>query len=161
MKLSITFGLLMLTCCLYAQVPVRQAISGLGGYYAREYSSSETVGEAIITTAASDMYVLTQGFQQPDELDLIVGLREPTQINHAVRVFPNPCASKATLSIEGLNINMTVLVRVYTNNGKLLKYEESGLPVTLDMANEAAGSYLVVVWDEAGTWLGSAGIVKQ
>ncbi len=161
MKISITFGLLMVTYCLYAQAPIRQAISGLGGYYAREYSSSETVGEAIINTAASDIYVLTQGFQQPDELDLIVGLRAPNQSDHTVSVFPNPCASKATLSIEGLNLNKTVLVRVYTNNGKLLKYEESGLPVTLDMANEAAGSYMVVIWDEAGARLGSAWIVKQ
>ena len=162
MKLSMLLGMLMCAWGLSAQQPVRQVVAAMGGFNESDgYTSSSTIGEAVIFTTASDLYILTQGFQQPDELDLITGLNEPIQDLHVIRLFPNPCMDQATLEIEGLDILTSVIVSVFSSDGKLVKYWETGLPVDLDLKNEKPGIYLVVVKTEAGTYLGSRGIIKQ
>ncbi len=68
-KIIITVLLLHTIVFSYSQTISRKLISSAGGYYSgTDFSVSYSVGETMINTLSSGNTILTQGFQQPEDL---------------------------------------------------------------------------------------------
>lgn len=68
-KIIITLLLLVSIASSYSQTISRKLISSAGGYYSdADFSVSYSVGEPLINTLSSGNTILTQGFQQPEDL---------------------------------------------------------------------------------------------
>ncbi len=64
-------------------------VASAGGYFDNgTVSLSFTVGEVAVTTLTGGDMILTQGFQQPFELD-VTGVKDQ-EINWSVKTYPNP-----------------------------------------------------------------------
>ncbi|MDX2001958.1 MAG: T9SS type A sorting domain-containing protein [Chitinophagales bacterium] len=146
-----------------AQSLERQVIGAAGGYdVAGGVSLSYTVGEPIVETAISGSIILTQGFQQPD--DLGVGIKE-VSINVEYTVFPNPTDDilfvdlksdkPADVKLTFFNIagqQMEYLTQAVTVNGKTR--------LQFSLKDLAAGQYILVLNDKAGNPLRNFKIQK-
>ena len=60
---------------IFSQSISRKVIASAGGYYnGNDISVSYTIGEPIINTLSSDVAIITQGFQQPEEIEAVFTL---------------------------------------------------------------------------------------
>ena len=161
---EITILLVLIFCplLLLAQVPVRQVVSGLGNYTeAGGWSASYTVGEAIINTESGTVFTLTQGFQQPDELDLITGTTDRPYKSAQMEVFPNPFSDVVQLKVDGVENHLPLLVWIYSDEGKPILAFRKIVPAEIDLRSLPAGAYLIVVVEESGYVVSSAWVVKK
>ena len=93
MKKLLFSCLLMLSVHLvFSQDLMPQVLASAGTYgeTASGYSLSSTIGEQATETIAGDVSVLTQGFQQPQEVIIIIDNTKDLNIGASVQVFPNP-----------------------------------------------------------------------
>ena len=89
------FGLML--SFLSAQTLSRQVIGSTGS--ANEQLSS-TTGETVVNTAVSGTFILTQGFQQPD--NTTVGIRQPIEVVVSYNLYPNPALDLITLELNSI-----------------------------------------------------------
>jgi hypothetical protein len=82
--------LLCSTMLLTAQVQLTPTVIAAGGGYGEGegISLSWTIGELAVTTLTAGDLVLTQGFQQPFDID-VIGTRDQ-QVSWGISVYPNP-----------------------------------------------------------------------
>lgn len=128
---------LSFTSISYSQLEL-QVIAGSGGYAENgSYSMSYTVGEAVIPTATSASYHLTQGFQQGYLFVLSVDEFE-TPID--ISVYPNPARD-----ILNISASENTRMSVYDMQGKLVRTLDilSSL-TTLDVSELSRGTYTFV-----------------
>jgi hypothetical protein len=146
------FKLMLLAFCTVqaaAQTSSPEAVTPGGDYFSGPFfTNSYTIGEmAMVETFVTGSYMLTQGFQQPE--DVVTGAPFVADDGSAnVTLYPNPAHGTVTAGFitkgEG-ELN----VRFFTSLGQVM--EEKWLTVSdkadvkLDLMHIAAGVYLVEV----------------
>jgi hypothetical protein len=147
-----------------AQSLERQVIGSAGGYEEEAgYSLSFTVGEPVVETAISGSLVLTQGFQQPD--DIRVGINDVVKVNMDYLIFPNPTIDKLTVQLTADHA-MEVTISLHDMLGR--KFDQLDRKVLVDgvtqqqydLSSLAAANYMLVLTDKAGNQLGQFKIQK-
>jgi len=78
---------------------------------------SYSFGEPCIQESLNGNQWITEGFQQPESIHLMVGTHETT-LNENIRVFPNPTSS--TITISGMETNQRFEVSVLNLLGQTL-----------------------------------------
>ncbi len=113
------------------------------------YSLSSTVGEPVITTLTQGSTILTQGFQQPN--DVVNGLLDiEKEADGAFSVYPNPTSDKLWFGYE-FNQTGKVEVSLYDIVGQKLDYTlsesyDNGKQIhSFDCSSYAAGNYVLSV----------------
>lgn len=100
-KFHVIIFLSLLSVTGFGQILSPTVISSAGGYLSNaNVSVSFTVGEVAVTTLQGTSLILTQGFQQPFELDVGTAVNN-LPVNWAVDAYPNPVS-------EYLNIRFSV-----------------------------------------------------
>lgn len=137
-----------------AQSLERQVIASTGGYSeANGVSLSFTVGEPVIETAVSGSVVLTQGFQQPD--DITTGINDKPSVTVNYTVFPNPTANTITIDLQS-DKNVEVELALYDLGGQRISMLDRKTRVEgtaqeeMDLTNLAAAQYILVLSDVNG-----------
>jgi hypothetical protein len=112
-------------------------------------SLSSTVGEPVIQTLSQSNTILTQGFQQPN--DVVNGLLDiEKEANGSFSVYPNPTQAKLWFGYEFLQSGK-VDVTLYDVLGQKLDftlseaYESGKLVHSFDCSAYAAGNYVLSV----------------
>jgi len=110
---------------LHAQTLSPTVISSSGGYFTSASASlSFTVAEmTMVQTFTSPGNILTQGFQQPE--DLTVSISETPTVSGDVSIYPNPTNGAFTLSYL-CNDNSETTIKLYNIVGQLML----SIPVT-------------------------------
>ncbi len=147
-----------------AQSLDRQVIGSAGGYEEQGgYSLSFTVGEPVVETAISGTLVLTQGFQQPD--DVTVGINDVVKIDMDYSIFPNPTANQLTVQLTADKV-VEVYISLHDMLGKELSQLNRKVLVDgvtqqqYDLTSLAAANYMLVLSDKEGNMLGQFKIQK-
>lgn len=141
-----------LTTQLIAQTPsiCREVIGSAGDYSSNNgFSISWTLGETIIETVESSSInvILTQGFQQPDECDTTVSVREVINDNVLIKLYPNPASQIVTLNIKSEE-NSPVRIELVDMLGRVMNSKDiildSGQPTNYicDVTALTCGTYI-------------------
>lgn len=133
-----------------AQSLTREVIASSGGYSVSSVGSlSWTLGETVVETVENPSInlILTQGFQQPDELDDDVSIWELPKSNVFVSLYPNPTIQSIRMDLQYDNTSritielIDMLGRVLnTDNLDVLKGQMSNYQ--LDVSTLSAGMYM-------------------
>ncbi len=93
------FALLFSGMALSAQVTLAPTVIASGGGYAEgdNISISWTLGELAVATLSGGNLVLTQGFQQPFDID--VGM-EKDEVSWGISVYPNPVGEELRVRFD-------------------------------------------------------------
>ena len=112
---------LFVVCSISGQVSLAPSVISSGGGYGENgnISISWTIGELAVTTLQGGNMILTQGFQQPFDID--VGIRKQ-KINWDISVYPNPVGDELRIRF---NIEKTgdYLLEIQDVNGRLISQE--------------------------------------
>ena len=145
-----------------AQSLERQVIGSAGGFdQAGGVSLSYTVGEPIVETAITGSVILTQGFQQPD--DLRVGINEVT-VSMDYTVYPNPTDDRLIVELKSDQL-VDVQLSLFDIAGQQL-INPTQVSVTgkvtkeLSLKDYAAATYILVLTDKNGKQLKNFKIQK-
>ncbi len=166
MKKFLVFGLATLSFGFAAQAQSleRQVIGSAGGYEEEAgYSLSFTVGEPVVETAIAGTLVLTQGFQQPD--DVSVGVNDVVKFNMDYIIFPNPTMDELTVQLSADKV-VEVTISLYDLLGQKLELMDRKVLVDgvttskYNLASLAAANYFVVLTDKDGKQLGQFKVQK-
>lgn len=129
-----------------AQQSVPFVIASGGDYFtATSFTNSFTVGEeSAVTTSSNGTFILTQGFQQPQEgPNAVLDPQAVTGFN----AYPNPTAGMLTLNYV-LAAAGQVQLEVYDLSGKLLQAETQQQQAgrqheVLDLSGLSNGAYFI------------------
>ena len=123
-------------------MPQVLASAGAYGETASGYSLSSTIGEQATETIAGDVSVLTQGFQQPQEVIIIIDNTKDLNIGASVQVFPNPTSDVLNIQVSN-EIELTEY-RLINRIGQVLQQEiVKALPQQLNISGFTEGLYLL------------------
>ena len=135
-----------------AQSLERQVIGTAGTYQSASWGSlSSTAGECMTHIFSTSSFVLTQGFQQARQEDLMVYDASPGTIS--VNVFPVPAADIINVVITGI-AGKHYSVRMFDLPGQELKLSSQDLSsgtetrLIFDLSPLANGAYLMLISDE-------------
>lgn len=131
-------------------------IASSGGYFGNGgYTLSTTVGEmTMVATFETGNYILTQGFQQPDEK--MVGVFEYEPGIFDLSVYPNPVYDRLILEFE-TSFQDNYMVILYNELGQLITMRdlpanlEPGVREEFDMTLYSSGVYFLQVTNRSGT----------
>lgn len=134
---------------LFGQSIERQVVSSYGSYAeSGALALSSTVGEVATATLEQADIILTQGFQQPSDLDDTVGIDRIIR-DLKIHAFPNPTTQKVILELNS-DKELDVLIEVFDINGQQLNSGEIDQVTVLgrsvheiDMGNYASGQYII------------------
>lgn len=103
-----------------------------------------TIGDITVSTLSSSGLMLTQGFQQPEELPPIGPGVKPV-IN--MILYPNPAATNLKIQFDMLSNNTVVLI-IVNSSGQLIyrdsrSYAAGKIVINLQVSHFAAGIYTV------------------
>ncbi|MCX6290756.1 MAG: T9SS type A sorting domain-containing protein [Bacteroidetes bacterium] len=150
---KILYTILFFCACYHArsQTLSPSVLASSGGYYtASGYSLSSTVAEmTMVTTVSSGSFILTQGFQQPE--DFGVRVAELPQ-ESGVTLFPNPNHGSLAL-LMNLQKDADVLVKVFDAIGREVYFDKfkhvTGInQYSLDLSSLTDGMYWIEVLAE-------------
>ena len=163
--LIISFGLVaFIAISVMGQSLERQVIGSAGGYdVAGGVSLSFTIGEPVVETAISGSVVLTQGFQQPD--DIGVGIKEEIKIKMDYTVYPNPTENLIFIEMtteEQVEVKITLVNTLGQTIDELsmTSLVNGTVKETMDLSLLAAANYILVMSDLSGNVLESFKIKK-
>lgn len=112
--------------------------SGAGG------SASYSIGQIDHITAAGTGGTITQGLQQPFEINVVTGI-DNTEINLSATVYPNPAVDMVTLSVTEISTENMAFI-LCDVQGRLIRNEKlSGSQTTISMAELKKATYLIKV----------------
>jgi hypothetical protein len=143
------FSFLLAASCMNAQSISRQVIASSGAYAsAGGYSLSYTVGEmAAIQTLSAGSTILTQGFQQPN--DITIGLLEiGQQANGTFVIYPVPAVDHLWFGYE-FDERGEVEVTLHDITGRVLdfslreNYTPGKVTHEFDCTPYASGHYVI------------------
>lgn len=106
---------------------------------------SWTAGEVVTATVASGSVILTQGFQQPNEISSSVNL---LAVSDLLDVFPNPSYGILNLRLSNSNLKDSVLyIEVYDAVGKIVysTFQKAVGIHAIDVSNLPGGIYNLAV----------------
>ncbi len=150
-KVIVLFSMALFSFSMWGQSLSPTVVASAGDYFDNgTVSISFTVGEVAVTTLEAGDVILTQGFQQPFELD--VTAVDDQEISWSVKTYPNPVK-------ENLHVKFTLekpddfTVVVMDLTGKkvfIKKYTQvrSGEVKDIDFQNFAPGIYLISLTSE-------------
>jgi hypothetical protein len=148
----------------YGQTLERQLISGFGQLSeTSELSASATLGELSIQTARSSIFILTEGFQQPNPEDF-VGVAKSSGPSMEIIVYPNPL-----FQIVRVRFNTTedfpAYYNIWDSEGKTMKHLSSfqmnaNTELQIDCSQWEGGQYFLSVFDENEILLQTLKIIK-
>ncbi len=119
---------------------------------------SSSIGEPCIQETQNGNVWMTEGFQQPEHIHLMVGIHETHPMTD-VRIFPNPTSS--TISITGMQTDQSFEVRLVNLLGQTVfacEYHPCA-ELTLDVEHLPSGIYLLHIRSQSNTLL-SQSIIK-
>jgi hypothetical protein len=148
--LSCIAALLLTGACITLKAQVilnRQVVSTTGGDgIVRNIHIQYSVGEAVVLPVTNGKTLLTQGFQQPEELPKLPPGVNPVK---SYILFPNPAVSNTKIQFDLLaNVNITIEVVNPAGQSIYHQYLEMGAgknTVILPVNRFAAGIYTVVI----------------
>ncbi len=151
MKNPITFLLVMIasTVTLSAQqIQLTPSVLSSGGAYfeGNDISISWTLGELAVSTLAGTDLVLTQGFQQPFDID--VGMEE-NQVNWGISAYPNPVGDQLRIRFD-IETTGDYFIEVQDVTGRLISQQQHKLVnpgdiILLNTSNYTVGVYFLKV----------------
>jgi hypothetical protein len=109
-----------------------------------------TIGQTIAPTVQNGIQILTQGFQQPEEL-AVTGISTTSWEGININVFPNPVQADVNISIEiEKNENESFQLQAIDMNGKILLQQalsmQNGHNATaIDVSQWVTGQYLIKI----------------
>jgi len=169
MKQILTFPAAMLFFTVaFSQSPSidRFVIATAGEYYTSPVGSlSWTLGETVIETVenSSINVILTQGFQQPDELS--VGIRPVAVSNVFVNLYPNPTAQFIRMDIK-YDQTARIKIELVDMLGRILNSENIDVQkgqlsnYRMDVSALASGMYMFRLTSANGKLLNSCKFQK-
>jgi hypothetical protein len=110
-------------------------------------SVSYTVGQVAVQSIEASAASLTEGVQQPYEIQT-VGVDNYPSITLDAVVYPNPTTDKLILSFNGIETHSIASLRValYNTNGQYIQtVDVASAQTTIDMSALAAGTYYLRV----------------
>ncbi|MFH0758780.1 MAG: T9SS type A sorting domain-containing protein [Bacteroidota bacterium] len=121
--LSLLFLAILTAGLLHAQkIQLAPSVLSAGGGYfeGNDISISWTLGELAVSTLTGTDLVLTQGFQQPFDLD--VGMKK-NQVNWGISAYPNPVGDELRIRF---NIEATgdFFIEIQDVTGRLISQEK-------------------------------------
>ena len=138
-------GLLSFTA--KSQTLTPSVVSSSGGFYSNGSGMlSFTVAEmTMVQTFSSINNMLTQGFQQPE--DLTTGVNEQVAESGDISLYPNPSNGNFVLSYTN-NDNSEVLIRIYNLAGQVVLEKQASQSigsnkVNFDISNFNQGMYIL------------------
>jgi urease accessory protein UreH len=147
-SIPILISLLFTAFALQGQTLTPSVISSGGGYFEGENMSiSWTLGELAVTTLSSGDLILTQGFQQPFDLD--VGTRDNNNLSWGISVYPNPVGDQLRIRFD-ISDPGDYLIEVQDVTGRLVsqllyKQVNPGDIILLNTSGYATGVYFLKV----------------
>lgn len=148
-----------------AQSLERQVIASAGGFSAANgVSLSFTVGEPVIETAVSGSVILTQGFQQPE--DITTGIATKPEVTVDYTVFPNPTDDKIFVELTS-DTEVEVELALFDISGR--RIVELDTPTRtingrareeMDMSQLAPANYILTLSEAGGKVLKSFKVQK-
>ena len=145
-KIIVITSLVLFPLLSWGQSLSPTVIASAGDYFDNgTVSISFTVGEVAVTTLEAGDVILTQGFQQPFELD-VTGVKDQ-EINWSVKTYPNPVKEKlhVKFTLEKVE-DFTIVVMDLTGKKVLIKKLEQVQPnevKDIDFQDYAPGIYLI------------------
>lgn len=91
-------------------------------------------------------------YHDPEHSDCfyITNVTEPTTLNRAIRIFPNPFSESAIIDISGPEISNTVTLNLYNSHGNLVSSQSGGTRLRLLKGKLPAGIYFFRLSTEEG-----------
>lgn len=137
-----------------AQSLERQVIASAGGFStANGVSLSYTVGEPVIETAVSGSVILTQGFQQPD--DITTSIKHVSNVSLNYTVFPNPTDDMIFIELQS-DIPVEVELSLYDITGRRIIELDNKAMVNgqvreqMDLTQLAPANYILTMSEVGG-----------
>jgi hypothetical protein len=144
---SLFFALMLCAGLLQSQSLSPTVISSSGGFYSNSSGMlSFTVAEmTMVQTFTTGSNILTQGFQQPE--DLTVGIPENTVISGTTLVYPNPTNGLFTISYYS-NTSASNSINIYNLVGqvvltKRVTQSAGANTVNFDISSFSQGIYML------------------
>ena len=118
-------------------------------------SVSYTIGQIAVQTVANSNASVSEGVQQPFEIQT-VGVDNYPQITLDAKVYPNPTADKLTLSIGSSVVEThgraSLRAALFNNNGQHIRtLNVAGAQTDIDMTDLSSGTYYLRVTDDKQT----------
>jgi len=149
--LFLTILIMLCSCCGMAQSASPFVFSASGGYFSNGTCSiSETIGElSMIKTLTLTNIILTEGFQQPFEVDLPTVVPPEISSNIPPTIFPNPCNGNCFIQFN-CTADYEVTMHVFDTYGKSLFIERfpvtAGIPIhQLNLIDLPDGLYILLL----------------
>lgn len=165
MKPLLNMALCFATLFSQAQTIERQVVGSTGGTATSgNIIVTSTVGELAVSTQTSTNIILTEGYQQASDTNLI-SVKEIESIT-VMKLYPNPTRTSSNLEITA-NKDNVVAVTIYSAQGKLIKNSSFQLSagkqstIELDITNQASGVYFVKLTGENNAFNKTMRLVKQ
>ena len=124
-KAALLISLCILSYTLRSQSLSPSVISSSGGFYSSStVTLSQTVGEmTMVETFNGGSNILTQGFQQPNDI-LFVGFDQPVKRSIAsFQVYPNPSSDHITV-VAKFDQPGKILIQMFDHLGQLVSSSE-------------------------------------
>ncbi|MDB5284372.1 MAG: hypothetical protein JWO06_3447 [Bacteroidota bacterium] len=142
---------IVLPSLIFSQSAERQVIAATGGFAnSTAVSASFTVGEMLVTTAPSASIILTQGFQQPNDIAVsIYDVKEDINL----LAYPNPAHSKVYVQLQGKNTGKAEAA-VYDMMGNKINIpaQSSTGRLEFDFSSLAAAGYFISIKSGDGSF---------
>ena len=116
---------------------------------------SYTIGQIAVQTVANSNASVSEGVQQPYEIQTI-GVDNYPQITLDAKVYPNPTADRLILSIGSSVVETrhgtSLQAALFNNNGQHIRtLNVTGVQTDIDMTDLSSGTYYLRVTDEKQT----------
>jgi len=148
-KLILIFLVITGSAVLSAQSLSPTVVASAGGYATGgDYSLSWTLGEVAVTTLTGANFILTQGFQQPWELDIGNAIDNPAY-DWSIQTYPNPVHDLLRLKFS-VDKTMDYDVEITDLTGKKVNIERfknvgPGYEMEVDFTAYPQGIYLLKI----------------
>jgi hypothetical protein len=150
--ISISAVIFLALSSLTAQINLSPTVIASGGGYAEgeNITISWTLGELAVATLAGENLVLTQGFQQPFDID--VGVFEQEKVNWDISAYPNPVGSelRVRFNIESAG---DFLMEIQDVTGRIVSQQEyrqvnPGDIIQINTSDYYSGIYFLKVYSK-------------
>jgi len=166
MKSKISFFILIMFSFgfakVQAQTPWRDVWAASGDYFHNSYGSlSWTIGEDITETFtnSSATTILTQGFQQSDDLHASI---PEIDVENQFVIYPNPGNGQIYISFNTLEV-YDIIIQLYDVAGRLIKVDKTSTiasPHNIDINSFSSNCYFMTISKADGKILCSKTIIK-
>ncbi len=157
LALSICISLVSL-----AQVSIERSVIGPLGILSssEKIQISATVGEVVVSTFETEKSILTQGFQQAENEDLVSSYRSESILS-GLSVFPNPASDILSVKISSIDSDDLIFSihdifgRVLTSQPRIKVLSGIEETINLEVNTLATGTYYLRILNSKGQLAGS------